>query len=334
MGERLSAFVCSKGVSATGKPSSPTPPNPATVSNAATKSNIDTASATAALQAVNQASPYGNVNFEPTGSFNVGGNQVPQWTQTISLSPEQQALYNKSTGLESRALDTAGYGLNNAQGSLSQPFSFSNLPQLQTAVDKGNMPALPGVNDFGAERQRVEDAYLGRFNTDIGRQQANTESQLNAQGLQRGTEAWNQAQDALNRERVDARNAAIQAGGAEQSRLYGLQSSARGQLYGEQAADTALTNQARQQGIYEQQLLRNQPINELATLLGLGSNVQMPTGAPNFGINVNPTNVGGIYNAAYQNQLGLAGNQIAASPWSGLGNLFSSLGSAAINKWG
>lgn len=537
------------------KPQAPTPPDPVKTSQAQTASNVDTARASAQLAAVNSSSPYGSVSYSSSPSdTNVGGANIPQYTQTTTFSPEQQALYNRTTGLEGQALDTANTSFTNAQGSLGQPFGFGNVPNLQTSIgggniqggynatdpqfgiapggniqngfanprsiadaasptgaqtslgysgpiasaagptgqqtgigysgpiqgqiDRSNLPGLPGANDFSAERQRVEDAYLGRFNTDIVNQQNNTESRLNAQGLQQGSEAWNQAQDSLNRERVDARNTAIQAGGAEQSRLFGLASQARGQMFGENQAagnfantaqnqafgqnlaggqftnsalnnlysqlsgsvnqanagqaqafgqslaggqfanqglaqqyaqgsnytdqannaqnqaylqslgqsqfanqaqgqqfgqnqamadfynqaaqqqtanaqgqaafgnaaqqqgfgqnqaNVALNNQGRQQGISEAQLLRSQPINELATLLGLGSNVQTPTGAPNFGVQVNPTDVLGAYgmqmagqNNAYNQQIG-AQNAI----WGALGNLGGAAGSAMIMK--
>jgi hypothetical protein len=374
------------------------------------------------LNAVNQQTPTGSVTYQPTGNVTVDGNVVPQWTQTTTLSPEQQALYNSATGLKQGALDTAQTGLSNVQNTLATPFSLTGLPptvsgvsepgaqtgynqaspqfqpnattaplqtnlgdpgQLQRSLDNSNLPGLPGANDFSAERQRVEDAYLGRFNQDIANQQADTESRLNAEGLQRGSAAWNNAQDALNRERVDARNAAIQAGGAEQSRLFGLASQARGQLFGENLAggqfgnqaqqqafqqllgsgvfgnqanqqqfgqnqalqdafnraaaqytgqnqtmagffntaqgqqfqqalqNAALQNQSRQQGIAEQSLVRSQPINELATLLGLGGQVQQPTGAPNFGIGIAPTDVLGAYGLANQAQQNAYNAQVA-----------------------
>ncbi len=93
-----------------------------------------------------------------------------------------------------------------------------------------------------------------------------------------------------------------------------------------------LQNQGRQQGISEQQLVRSQPINELATLLGLGGQVQAPTGAPNFGINVAPTDVMGAY-GLQQNSLNNAYNQKMGANnamWGALGNLGGAASSAAI----
>lgn len=128
-----------------------------------------------------------------------------------------------------------------------QTTSLAPSGSIQGGLDYSNLPALPGVNDFSAERQRVEDAYMGRFNQDIGRQEEDQISRLNAEGLQRGSAAYNNAMDTLNRERVDARNAAIQAGGAEQSRLFNLASQARSQLAGEAQTAGNFANSAQAQ---------------------------------------------------------------------------------------
>ncbi len=314
-----------------GKPKAPTPPDPKVTVPEQTKSNIQTASAGAAINAVDQSSPYGTVKYEKIGSENIGGNEVPRYQQNTTLSPEQQGLYKSLTGVEQGALDTAQTGLGNVSKTLSTPFSFDGVPNLKTSASGGapiqyglntsGLPNLPGANDFGAERQRVEDSYMSRFNQDFPRQEEDTVSRLNAEGLQRGSAAYDTAMQGLDRQKNDARNLAIQAGGAEQSRLFGLASDARGQMFGEQQAqgqfgntaqgqsyaqdaqNAALQNQARQQGISEAQILRNQPINEFATLTGLGGNIQTPTGAPNFGINMNNTDVLGAYGQQYAGQM-------------------------------
>lgn len=253
-----------------GKPSPPPAPDPVAMSKAQGASNVDTATASARLNAVNQTTPYGSVNYDTIGTENIGGNAVPQYRQTVTLSPAEQQKLDQTNALTGQALTTAGKGLSNAQQTLSTPFNLDNVPQ------------LPGTNDFSADRQRVTDALMGRFNQDFPKQQEDVISRMNAEGLQRGSAAYDTGMDTLNRSQVDAKNAAIAAGGAEQSRLFGL------------------AGQARQQGVSDAALVRNQPINEFATLLGLGGQVQAPTGAPNFNANVNPTDVLGAYGMQQQ----------------------------------
>lgn len=344
-----------------GKPSPPTPPDPAKTIPEQTTSNINTAVAQAGLNAVDQSSPYGTVKYEKIGSENVGGNEVPHYQQNVTLSPEQQGLYNSLTGVEQSALNTAQTGFGNASQALSQPFSFGNVPGLKTSagggpiqgsLDTSGLPAIPGMNDFSADRQRVEDAYMSRFNQDFPKTQEDTISRLNAEGLQRGSAAYDTAMTGLDRQQNDARNIAIQQGGAEQSRLFGLASQARDQAFGERQAqgafantaqgqqygqnyqDSVLQNQARQQGISEAQIQRNQPINELVALLGQGGNIQTPTGAPNFGVNVNPTDVLGAYGMQMQGNMNNYNQKMAANSalWDALIGGASKAGSAWITS--
>lgn len=276
-----------------GKPSPPPAPDPVAMSKAQGASNVDTATASARLNAVNQKTPYGSVNYDTIGTENIGGNAVPQYQQTVTLSPAEQQKLDKTNALTDQALTTAGTGLTNAQKTLSTPFNLDGVTP------------LPGTGDFGAERQRVEDSLMARFNQDFPRQEEDTISRLNAEGLQRGSAGYDTAMQGLERQKNDARNLAIQGGGAEQSRLFGM------------------AGQAHQQGVSDAALLRNQPINEFATLLGLGGQVQAPTGAPNFNANVNPTDVLGAYGLQQQGLMNNYNQKMGANNamFGALGNL-------------
>src|SRR6185503_14814536 len=94
-------------------PQAPPVPNPVVTAGAQTAGNINTAVAGSYLNAVNQNTPTGSVTYQPSGNVTIDGNTVPQWTQTTTLSPEQQQLYNSATGLKQGALSTAQTGLNN-----------------------------------------------------------------------------------------------------------------------------------------------------------------------------------------------------------------------------
>ena len=278
-----------------GKPSAPQPPDPTKTAQAQTASNVDTARASAQLAAVNQNSPYGTVSYTQTPSnVNVGGANIPSYTQNVTLSPEQQSLYNKTTGIEGQALDTGAAGLAGASKVLSTPFGIP-----------AGVPSLPlSASDFATQGQQAQDAAMQRFNQDWTRQQADTRSNEVNEGILPGSEQYTYNEDMLNRARNDALAQAIGVGNQQQNTLF------------QQAG------QARQQALGEAQLMRNQPINELTALLGT-SQIQTPSGAPNFGVSVAPTNVAGITNAGYQNQLAQYQAKLAASPWNAIGNIAS-----------
>lgn len=255
-----------------GKPDPPTPPDPTVVAGAQTASNVDTATANARLAAVNSKSPYGTVSYDTVGTQKIGDQNVPQYQQTTTLSPEQQRLFDTTTGLEQGALGTAGTALGNVNSALSKPIDLSSLPQ------------IPGATDISQNAKDTQAAYMSRFNEDYPKQQEDTISRLNAEGITRGSAQYDNAMTQMDRQQTDAKNQAILAGNQEQSREFGL------------------AGQARQQSLAEQQTVANTPIQQFATLLGLGGNAQTPTAAPNFGVNVAPTDITGAYALNAQGQ--------------------------------
>ncbi len=114
-----------------GKPSAPTPPDPAATAAAQTQSNVDTARLSNRLNRVDQYTPYGSVTWEEArnpstggggagagqtislpggGSFTLpgassgttGGSTTDRWKQTVNLSDNQQRLL---TGQERLGID-------------------------------------------------------------------------------------------------------------------------------------------------------------------------------------------------------------------------------------
>ena len=253
------------------KPKAPAAPDPAATAAAQSAANLETAIAQGWLNATNQYSPFGSVTYNQIGTQRVGDKDVPQFAQNINLSPAEQAKLNQTQGLELQALGLGKNVLGNVSGAISGPFSIDGLPALPT--------------DFTADRDRVTQGIIDRNQPMLDRQRSSQETQLANQGIMRGSEAWSNAQDDLGRQENDFRLAALQAGGAEQSRLFGL------------------TNSARQQGIQEQAFQRSQPINEYATLLGLGGNVQSPQFSGYQPGQLAGTDVVGPINMQYQGQL-------------------------------
>ena len=104
-----------------GAPSAPAAPNPGQVSADQTTSNVQTAVANATLGNTNQVTPEGSLTYTQTGGQQVGGNFVPSYTATQTLSPEQQQIYNKTTGAQNQALDLAPGVLTNVGNTINTP---------------------------------------------------------------------------------------------------------------------------------------------------------------------------------------------------------------------
>jgi hypothetical protein len=180
-----------------------------------------------------------------------------KWTSRTQLTPDQQRLFDLRE-------DAQGTLLNQANENIRAPLNFSKL-------DK-QVSNLGLSNDFSGERQRVEDALYNRSKSRLDPQfeigQRDLETKLYNQGVQPGTEAWNRELGILAQQKQDAysgaRTDAISEGGAEQSRLYGMDYQTANQ-------NAALQNQSRQQGLNELFALRQTPLQELQLLQGGGT---------------------------------------------------------------
>lgn len=218
-----------------------------------------------------------------------------------------------------------------------------------------------GADDFSADRQRVEDALWQRQAGDREASEASLRATLVNKGIREGSAAWDAEMSRMGKQNTDARLATILAGGQEQSRLVGLAQQAAQfgneaslaqagfgsaqQQQQNQAALQALNarnqanltnaqfgNSARDQYLSEQLALRNQSINEMGSLFGMGgSSLQSPGtysgGTPTAG--VAGTDIGGMINQDYQNRLGAHNAQMG-----GMGGLFGSIFGAAGSAGG
>jgi hypothetical protein len=227
-----------------------------------------------------------------------------------------------------------------------------------------NGPGMTGtVNNGSYSPQAIQDAedaaykqqtqYLDPQYAQAGKSLDNS---LINQGITQGSEAYNNAQTLYNNQKQqaygNAQMQAVQAGQNEQNIQFGqglqasqlqnsanqqgftqgatqleAQNQAQQQLYGQQYQNAGLQNSANQEGIQNIFALRNQPLNEYNALM-TGAQVQQPNFVSVPGVNQAGTDVAGITNQGYQNQLAAFQQNQA-----GINNLFSlggSLGAAAI----
>lgn len=294
------------------KPSPPAAPDPTVTAQAQTASNIATATNDAALNRVNQYTPYGSSVYSTDGTT-AGG--VPQYSQTTTLSPTEQNLFNMGQQGQQALGQTALGQLSNLQSAYSTPFSFGG-PQVTGQV--------AGQQDQGAAIKAAQDAAYKTQTNYLDPQYANAQSDLDAklagQGLQVGDQAYSRGQQDLatqkNQAYAGAQNAAVTAGDQEQNTLYG-----------QGLSSANLQNSASAQSLNQSLGLYNQPLNSY-NALATGAQVQNPNFTSVPAANQANTDVAGITNSAYQNQLARYQQQ-----QSGINNLFSlggSLGAAAI----
>ena len=290
--------------------SAPAPPDPKETAAAQTGTNVATAVAQSHLNNVNQVTPYGNLTFDQTGTYQFNdpnsGNvyDLPTYTATQSLSPTGQQLLDLNNQTQ---LNLAGIGADQSDristllANPLDPDSFTarsdprsvGLPDIEGIGQAAGDVTRSYGTDFSADRQRVEDALMARLNPNLERDRTALETRLANQGIGIGTEAYNNAVDEFGRRSNDARLSAILAGGQEQSRLAGLerdraafqnqaqaQALQQGLALGQQGFSNQRTrNQdidaARASELAEASALRSQPINEISALLS-GSQVSNP----------------------------------------------------------
>lgn len=138
---------------------------------------------TAAGQRVNQITPYGSLTYSAPTS----GNSTDPWTQTISLSPEQQQLLNQQNQL------SLGLGSLGQQGLGYVRDTMNNLP---SAKDLPAAQVNPG--------QTAQDALMARLEPSFQRQEQQLQTRLANQGIALGSEAYKNATADFGQQRNDA----------------------------------------------------------------------------------------------------------------------------------
>ena len=278
-----------------GKPKAPKPTDPRETAAAQTSANIGTAIAQQHLNNINQITPFGSLRFEQTGNheyydpINNKRYDIPTFTAHQTVNPTQQETINQNQNAEKNLATLAAEQSGRLAGLLNRPMETQNLPSggdanniRQTQLSKmSQMPTLteqvgdPGEitktygTEFGDERNKVEEALLERLNPTIQKDRERLEVRLADMGIMLGTDAYNDAVDELNRQKNDARLAAIISAGQEHSRLAELeanraefQNDAQEQAYNQNYANAEFTNNARQQS-YQNQIQNTNQNNQV-----------------------------------------------------------------------
>lgn len=261
-----------------GEPETPATPDYAGAAKETAAGNLEAARAAAAANRVNQVTPYGSLNYAVTGKDPYGN---PTWTATTALSPEQQQLYNYDVQSSLGLGRLQNKGLNYVGQMIDQPFSTASLPQLSSQL---NAPKLQtSLENQGMEGwDKASGLIMQRLAPQMERQQKSLDTQLANQGIMRGSEAYNQAQQDLAMKQNDLMNQAQLTGLGAQQQFFGqgLQAgqfgnTAQQQMLQNQLSQAELANRARGQGFQELAYQRNEPINTLNAVRS-GSQVTTP----------------------------------------------------------
>ena len=244
---------------------------------------------TANLEAARASSKLSNPNWNnPLGSrrvtYGINGDPDQVFVED-SLTPLGQQRFDQEQRINTQLGSVAEEGIGRVKGMLGTQFDMSQVqgrPDLQNALS----------------RDKVTQSIVDRNQPMMERRRQQLETQLSNQGIYRGSEAWNAAMDDISREENDFRLGAIQAGGAEQSRMYGLESDSR------------------EKDIQTQAYLRSLPLNEI-NALRTGSQVMMPQFQAHQGQNVQAPDLLGATNMGYNAKLGNVNAQNANAAQTG-----------------
>lgn len=152
-----------------GKSQNPASPDPYATAAAQTQSNRDTAAFNTALARTNSYTPTGSHTYQITGTDPQTG--APIYSESTTLSPEQQALYNSNTSNQLNQSGFAGNALDSAR---------SAYKPLSVADTQGTQDALYHQNTMYLDPQ-------------FAREQQGLDAKLAAQGITPGSEAYKNA---------------------------------------------------------------------------------------------------------------------------------------------
>lgn len=152
----------------------PAPPDPFATAAAQSGMNRDTAITQMQLNAGTQVNPWGTVSTTQTGTTGFTNSQgkwveTPQFTQTTTLSPEQQAIFEQSQQAQNNLAGLAAEQSGMLKDYLASPFEFNNQDAEQWAFDMASPRIL--------QQQGQNEAQLRTV--------------LANKGIREGSSAWN-----------------------------------------------------------------------------------------------------------------------------------------------
>lgn len=293
--------------------------------------------------------------YDPTSKSTY---DVPIYTATQTLSAQQQAIKDQNDAAQLNLGKLANSQSDRLNGLLGTPFTLNGLPaggdaskitgpNYQQFTNGPNLQTSY-TDDFSADKQKVQDALMSRLQPSLDKDRAALEQKLSNQGIQIGSQAYKDAMDDYGRTSNDARTSTLLAAGQEQSRLAGLSrdqatfgnsslqqmfqnkntttganNQLQDQLTNAQLAQFNAANTQRQQALSEKFAERNQPINEITSLLS-GAQVTNPQWASANMPTLPNVDYAGLVQQKYSNDMAAyqQKNALFNNIGSGIGSLF------------
>lgn len=280
-------------------------PSPTAQAAAQTQADKETAAYNAQLANMDQITPYGNLTYQ-----NLGTAENPKWQSTITLSPEQQQLYNTTTASQNALATLGSEQIGRIRDAVSNPYSYDSIGY-----------AMPTSGDITTQQNNAQAAYLARLEPQWAKDEEALRTRLINQGIAQGSQAYANEMNSFNQAKNDALSQAVLAS----------------QTYGTNAANQQLA--LRNQAINEYNTVRNAPLNEY-TAMTSGTQIQNPSFSSGGNAGISSPDLISAYgaqtaqnnnqNSAMTNLFGLGGTAIGTAYGGQLGGTVGGfLGSAA-----
>ncbi len=177
-------------------PPAPQPPDPKETSAASTGTNVATSVANAMLGNVNQVTPDGSLNYSQTGNYSWTDPytsktyDVPTFTATQTLSPEQERLRQTGLSTQQNLAETARDQSGFLKDYLAQPVKLDNEAAESRLFELGS--------------KRLDPMYA--------REEESARARLMNSGIREGSAAWNSEMERFGNQKNDAYNSLMLSG--------------------------------------------------------------------------------------------------------------------------
>ncbi|RWP05101.1 tail fiber domain-containing protein [Mesorhizobium sp.] len=288
--------------------SSPKAPDPYAQAAAQQGAELGAAQGSAIINNPNEVNPYGSVSYKNLGYETIydakGKPQyVPRYERNVQLSPDQMKLL----GLQTQAQYNLGQTGVQQSAKLNQLLGTSLDTSGLQGWNTGQTPGQIRQDQGPTDRAAIEEALMGRYRENAGKQSAAEDAQLAARGLNPGSAQYSSVADTRARALTDASQQAYLASGQESRAAQDAYNQAALQKYQMGSDYAGFQNQLRQAQLQEAMVMRNQPLNEISALMS-GSQVTVPEFSPFSRQGINAAPVGQYIGQNYANAANAAAN--------------------------
>lgn len=253
--------------------SAPAPPDPTATANAQAAANAETARLQGVINHPNVTTPLGSQTWSQNGD---------QWTGNITLSPEQQGIYNSQTQAQQGLFNLANAQIPRVGQTMSSGLDLSGLADPNAQY--GDIAAASR-----ATGDQIYQAGVTRLQPQFQQQMEDTRQDLANRGIPIGSDAYGNTMRTAQQTQQDA--------------LAQLAANAQAASSNQLAQNVSTGLNLRSAGTQERAYQRSLPLNDVSALLGQSGGVQMPQFQAIAPTQVAPTDVIGPTYNSYNGQL-------------------------------